>query len=125
MVERNAEGPYLPPRYSTLSLVELPTYPTPGELDISRLVDDPSRGDRASRQAFDFCLEAKGGITRGQGQPWATLRLFSTAPASLQRPRYTGGEDVEGVVLLDLQHSQTIISVSVVVSILCDRQGRC
>ncbi|TEB36586.1 hypothetical protein FA13DRAFT_1726950 [Coprinellus micaceus] len=114
MALRAAEGPHPPPRYSTLSLVALPIYPTAGELDISRLVDDPSSSDRVSRQAFDFCLEAKGGITRGQGKPWATLRLFSTVPASLQRPRYTGGENVDGVVLLDLQRSQSVLAVSVV-----------
>ncbi|KAJ3527365.1 hypothetical protein NMY22_g9816 [Coprinellus aureogranulatus] len=109
--ERQRED--LPPRYSTLSLATLPVYPTAGQLDISQLLNG-SNGEQISRQSFDFCLQKKGTLTNGEDQAWATLRLFSSVPASLKRPRYTGGENVEGVVLLDLKRPLSVVSVSVV-----------
>ncbi|KAF6756588.1 hypothetical protein DFP72DRAFT_893162 [Ephemerocybe angulata] len=95
-----------PPRYSTLTLTPLPVYPTAGELDISTLGDPRSR-DRTSLQAFEFCIE------NGNNQAWATLRLMSRVPASLQRPRYTSGDSIEGSVILDLKRPQTITSIAV------------
>ncbi|KAF5314512.1 hypothetical protein D9611_007110 [Ephemerocybe angulata] len=92
-----------PPRYSTLSLATLPVYPTAGDLDISSIND--------ARQSFEFCIE---NTSSSEGrQAWATLSLLSTVPPGLQRPRYRGGESVEGTVTLDLKRPRTITSISV------------
>ncbi|KAF5329028.1 hypothetical protein D9611_013852 [Ephemerocybe angulata] len=103
-----------PPRYSTLSHVTLPSYLDPGDFDISSL-DHGRPGEGDSRQAFDFCIEKNPGST-GDPQPWATLRLLSTVPAALpvRRPRYIGGENVEGSVMLDLKRPRTVTSIAVV-----------
>ncbi|KAJ3503321.1 hypothetical protein NMY22_g18289 [Coprinellus aureogranulatus] len=108
---RNDELTQLPPRYSTLSLSTLPVYPTAGELDISHLVED--RGG-VSRQAFDFCLENKGASAHGDERAWATMRIFSFVPESVQRPRFTSGQIIEGAVLLNLKRPQAVLSISVV-----------
>ncbi|KAF6749009.1 hypothetical protein DFP72DRAFT_553208 [Ephemerocybe angulata] len=92
-----------PPRYSTLSLATLPVYPTARDLDISSIND--------TRQSFEFCIENTS-ISDGR-QAWATLSLLSTVPPGLQRPRYRGGESVEGTVTLDLKRPRTITSISV------------
>ncbi|KAF6752607.1 hypothetical protein DFP72DRAFT_904188 [Ephemerocybe angulata] len=100
-----------PPRYSTLSLNTLPLYPAPDDFDISSL-DRPHPGERESRQAFDFCI-AKNTNSAGDSYPWATLRLFSRVPAALQRPRYTGGENIKGSVMLNLKRPRTVTSIAV------------
>lgn len=100
-----------PPRYSTLSLDPLPLYPAPDDFDISSL-DRPRPGERESLQAFDFCIE-KNTNSAGDSYPWATLRLFSTVPAALQRPRYIGGENIKGSVMLNLKRPRTVTSIAV------------
>ncbi|KAF5333564.1 hypothetical protein D9611_002836 [Ephemerocybe angulata] len=100
-----------PPHYSTLSLNTLPLYPAPDDFDISSL-DRPHPGERESRQAFDFCIKENTN-SAGDSYPWATLRLFSTVPAALQRPRYIGGENIKGSVMLNLKRPRTVTSIAV------------
>ncbi|KAJ2923675.1 hypothetical protein H1R20_g13418, partial [Candolleomyces eurysporus] len=102
----NEQGRNGPPRYSALSVADLPVYPTPEDLDISSLYAGTD-----TRQIFEFTLESGG--TTSKRHTWATLQLSSVVPNAVKRPRYTGGDNVEGSIILDLKRPQTIHSVVV------------
>ena len=109
-----------PPEYATLSVSTLPEYPSAEELDISNEVAGRTYGGasrpRRPRRTFAFKLGSTNASSSSSApQPWLSMRLMSNAPVSAQRPRYIGGEDVEGSVILNFEKPQTVSSVSVMV----------
>lgn len=114
--------PNPPPEYATLSVSTLPEYPSAEELDISNEVASRTYGGasrpRRPRREFVFKLGSTNTSPHAP-KPWLTMRLMSNAPVSAQRPRYIGGEDVEGSVILNFEKPQTVSSVSVMVGLNC------
>ncbi|TEB23785.1 hypothetical protein FA13DRAFT_1402892 [Coprinellus micaceus] len=108
-----------PPEYATLSVSTLPEYPSAEELDISNEVAGRTYGGasrpRRPRRTFVFKLGSTNASSSSSAQSWLSMRLMSNAPVSAQRPRYIGGEDVEGSVILNFEKPQTVSSVSVMV----------
>ncbi|RXW19384.1 hypothetical protein EST38_g6483 [Candolleomyces aberdarensis] len=110
--DRRPHGTGLPPQYSTLSVAALPAYPNTAELDIGSAVD---RRASYARRSFEFTTTPS--PTGGTGTaPWVTFQLMSNAPKAAQRPRYVGGEKVEGTVVLDCSEKrpQMVQSVAVI-----------
>lgn len=110
--------PNPPPEYATLSVSTLPEYPSAEELDISNEVAGRTYGGasqpRRPRRTFVFKLGSTNSSSTAP-EPWLSMRLMSNAPVSAQRPRYIGGENVEGSVTLNFEKPQTVSSVSVMV----------
>lgn len=101
-------GGRAPPRYSTLTVATLPGYPVAEELDIGSDFGDDNSSLYTSRRRFDFATKSSNDST-----PWLSFHLTSNAPPSSLRPRFIGGENVEGAVTLNLERPQTISSIVV------------
>ncbi|KAJ2915631.1 hypothetical protein MD484_g4814, partial [Candolleomyces efflorescens] len=99
----------LPPQYSALSVAALPAYPNAAELDIGSSAD---RTSSYARRSFEFNTAPH---SPGGTASWVSLKLFSNAPKTAQRPRYVGGEKVEGTVILDCTEKRAQVVHSVVV----------
>lgn len=109
------------PRYSTLSVATLPAYPNPAEFDISGVGQDNSNGDprgTGPRRSFEFSLQSAASSTKSGSDSWLKLRLLTSASTMAQRPRYIGGDKVEGSVILDGEKPRLVHSVVVIVSSL-------
>ena len=103
----------LPPQYSALSVAALPAYPNAAELDIA---SGPDRRSSYARRSFEFNTAPN---SPGGTASWVSLKLSSNAPKTAQRPRYIGGEKVEGTVILDCTEKRAQVVHSVVVIVSC------
>ncbi|KAF5329050.1 hypothetical protein D9611_013871 [Ephemerocybe angulata] len=112
---QDAPPAYLP-QYSMISVATLPLYPSAEELDIANVnfARNSSGQSERPRRTFNFSIgPSSSGNGNGAMKPWLAMRLKSNSPSTAQRPRFIGGEDVEGTVLLDLERPQAISSIVV------------
>lgn len=111
-----------PPPYSRLSVSTLPAYPNAAELNISSTSQGRTTGGHSRGQkVFDYALERRSSSGHSHSNsktPWISLRLLSNVPRAAQRPRYIGGEMVEGSISLNVDKVTSVSSIVVIVSTL-------